>query len=164
MMTPPIARSIAPMNQQTREPQRSRIVPTGRAETFAVIDAIVKNRFSLRMLADENCIKVQMGISIPEILLGTEFYSFCDLIARASLVINAFFNEDGFERGEAEDDSRRAPTRENSHYHLNWRVVSDAFIIFILGRFRTYSFCGGVFIGWCSRTQFCDRHALVWWL
>jgi hypothetical protein len=47
MMTPPTASNRQEMNQQTRDPYRSKIVPTGRAETLAVIEAMVKNRLSL---------------------------------------------------------------------------------------------------------------------
>jgi hypothetical protein len=47
MMTPPTASNRQEMNQQTRDPYRSKIVPTGSAETLAVIEAMVKNRLSL---------------------------------------------------------------------------------------------------------------------
>jgi hypothetical protein len=78
MTTPPMANNNDPISQQTREPQRSKIVPTGRADTLAVMEAIVKNRFSLVMVSHNNFVTANRGtgMMLPQILLRTQFKTF----------------------------------------------------------------------------------------
>lgn len=132
MITPPIASRTAPISQQTREPQRSRMVPTGKADTFAVIDAIVKNRFNLSQSALKSIVRPQyphVRRDIPEILLGAQFHPLRYFSGGATLPVDAFFDEDGLQSREAEDDTRRAPAREDGHNDLDW-MSSDGVLPF----------------------------------
>lgn len=134
IITPPIASKTAPINQQIRDPQRSRIVPTGKADTLAVMDAIVKNRFNLSKVRFWYCFfhwtragspesRNTPVCDIPQILLRAQFQPLRYFSGGTSLTVDAFFDENRLQRREAKDDPRRAPTREHSDDDLNWKVV-----------------------------------------
>lgn len=130
-MAPPMASNMDPITQHSREPQRSRIVPTGKADTLAVMEAIVKKRLSLVLVSDNNnLVTAGMRMTLPEILLRTQFKTFVYFGWCTALVINALLDEDWFQSGEPKHDTRREPAREHGHHNLRWGLLAGIFAVY----------------------------------
>lgn len=63
--------------------------------------------------------------NIPKVLLCAQLKPFIYFGRSATLVINAFLNEDRLECRKAKHDPRRAPAREHSDGDLGWMGVSS---------------------------------------